>query len=240
MSVANVLIVDDEPDICEMVQEYLEKQGFTVRSASGGEEMWQRLAEDQVHLVLLDVNMPGTDGFTLARELRESHDLGIIMLTSASDVVDKVVGLEIGADDYVTKPFSPRELTARIKTVLRRVTQQAAFAPELEDDVDEVARFGHCRLNLASRKLIGPDGDEITITSMEFDLLKAFADNPNRVLNRDRLLDLAGRRDGDPFDRSIDIRVSRIRRKVEPDPKKPETIKTVHGVGYMYVPPSGA
>ena len=228
----HILVVDDEPEIRDMLDEYLVKQGYRVSTAGDGAEMLDVFGKTPVHLVLLDVNMPGEDGFTLARELREHHTVGIIMLTSASEVVDKVVGLEVGADDYVTKPFEPRELLARIKSVLRRMASE----PILENAGPTAVAFGAFTLNTDARKLFDSESREIELTSMEFDLLKAFADNPNRVLERDRLLDLAGRRDGDPFDRSIDIRVSRIRRKIEIDPKKPQIIKTVHGVGYMFVP----
>ena len=228
----HILVVDDEPEIRDMLDEYLVKQGYRVSTAGDGTQMLEVFDSTPVHLVLLDVNMPGEDGFTLARELREHHTVGIIMLTSASEVVDKVVGLEVGADDYVTKPFEPRELLARIKSVLRRMASE----PILQNAGPATVAFGAFTLNVDTRKLFDSNDDEIELTSMEFDLLKAFADNPNRVLERDRLLDLAGRRDGDPFDRSIDIRVSRLRRKVEIDPKKPQIIKTVHGVGYMFVP----
>jgi two-component system phosphate regulon response regulator OmpR len=157
------------------------------------------------------------------------------MLTAASEVVDRIVGLEVGADDYITKPFEPRELLARIKSVLRRMESAAASAADKSDGGDSQLPFGVCTLDLDARKLLDGGGEEITITSMEYDLLKAFAENPNKVLSRDQLLSLAHNRDWEPFDRSIDIRIARLRRKIEPDPAKPTVIKTVRGAGYIYV-----
>jgi DNA-binding response OmpR family regulator len=235
---ANILVVDDEPEVREMVEEYLTNWGFSVTTAENGTVMRQILAEHPADLVLLDIKMPGEDGLTLARYLREHHQVGIIMLTASGEVVDRIVGLEMGADDYVSKPFDPRELLARIKSVLRRIASQAE-TPQPTDaspKKPQGVRFGACVLNLESHKLFDGEGHEIPLTSMEFDLLKAFADHPNRVLSRDQLLDMAHNRDWDPFDRSIDIRITRIRRKIEPDPAKPQVIKTVRGAGYIFVP----
>jgi two-component system phosphate regulon response regulator OmpR len=239
---ARILVVDDESELREMVEEYLSAKGYVVHQAENGEAMRQVLAEHEVDLVLLDVRMPGEDGFSLARYLREHYPVGIIMLTAVSETVDRIVGLEMGADDYVTKPYDPRELLARVKSVLRRLpamgTAQAAEAEKLEPPAasSDGIRFGRCLLDLDSHQLFDEDGAEIAITSMEFDLLKAFATHPNRVLSRDQLLDMAHNRDWDPFDRSIDIRIARIRRKIEIDPGKPQTIKTVRGAGYIFVP----
>jgi two-component system, OmpR family, response regulator len=231
-----ILAVDDEPELLAMLGEYLTRQGYTVATAEDGVTMRRLLGEQAFDLVLLDINLPGEDGLSLARYLRERHSVGIIMLTAASDVVDRIVGLEMGADDYLTKPFDPRELLARIKSVLRRAAVPAA---ELEEEPvhGNRVRFGRCLLDLESHRLFDHEsGEEVPLTSMEFDLLKAFAERPNRVLTRDQLLDLAHNRDWEPFDRSIDIRITRIRRKIEPDPAKPQTIKTVRGAGYMFVP----
>jgi two-component system phosphate regulon response regulator OmpR len=243
-----ILAVDDEPDIRELLEEYLGGQGYEVATAENGAEMRHILERQTFDLVLLDINMPGEDGLSLARFLREHHRVCIIMLTAASDVVDRIIGLEMGADDYVTKPFDPRELLARIKSVLRRgvapVADTATDEPLPAGETpaaptDNRVRFGRCVLDLEAHKLrVHENDEEIPITSMEFDLLKAFATRPNRVLSRDQLLDLAHNRDWEPFDRSIDIRIARLRRKIEFDPAKPQTIKTVRGAGYIFVPHS--
>ncbi|MGI9301690.1 MAG: response regulator [Gammaproteobacteria bacterium] len=232
-----ILVVDDDPDVRWMVQTYLEKHGMQVQAADGGEQMRALLEDNDFDLVVLDITMPGEDGLTLARHLRANRDIGIVMLTAASEVVDRVVGLEMGADDYMTKPFEPRELLARIKSVLRRLTaaRPAGPKPAKENQV----RFGEHILDLESHRLFDSDDNEVSITSMEFDLLQAFAENPDKVLNRDQLLNLAHHRDWDPFDRSIDIRIARLRRKIEPDPSKPQIIKTVRGAGYIFVTESG-
>ncbi len=231
----HIVVVDDEPGIRETIQEYLELHDFRVTAAGGGEALRKAMERDDVDLVLLDIRMPGEDGLSLARFLRAEKEVGIIMLTAAGEVVDRIVGLEMGADDYLAKPVDLRELLARIKAVLRRVERRNA---ESEDaplaDNARLARFGRFVLNLDSHKLLDGTGGEIPLTGMEFDLLKAFADNPNRVLTRDQLLNLAHNRDWEPFDRSIDIRIARIRRKIESDPAKPQVIKTVRGAGYIY------
>lgn len=235
----SLIIVDDEADLRAMVAEYLGKQGFSVATANGGAELDARLEEGKPDLILLDVNMPGEDGFSIARRVRGRTDIPIIMLTAAEEVVDRVVGLEIGADDYITKPFDLREVRARIRSVLRRVRLKASAAPEAAPAGQPPAPrapFGRVWLDLDGRCLVRPDGEQEMLTAMEFDLLAAFARNPHRVLSRDRLLDLAHHRGWEPFDRSIDIRVTRIRKKIEVDPAKPQVIKTVRGAGYIYVP----
>ena len=232
---AHIVVVDDEPELREMVEEYLVKQGFKITTAEDGPTMRHIVAEQAVDLVLLDVKMPGEDGLSLARFLREHHPVGIIMLTAVGEVVDRIVGLEMGADDYISKPFDPRELLARIKSVLRRLSRAEAAERAAEQELAGI-RFGKYVLNLESHQLFNTDGEEITITGMEFDLLKAFAAHPNRVLTRDQILDLAHNRNWDPFDRSIDVRITRIRRKIEKDPAKPQIIKTVWGKGYLFVP----
>jgi two-component system phosphate regulon response regulator OmpR len=236
MSAGRILIVEDDPAIRDMLIEYLGSHGYEVAAAEGGAKMREAIEQALPDVVLLDVHLPGEDGLTLARFLRERYDVGIIMVTGAADVVDRVAGLEVGADDYVTKPFDPRELRARVKSVLRRI---AAAPDRVEASAPAAAlkAVGGCRLDLKSHQLFGPDGAEIPITGMEFDLLRVFVERPNQVLSRDQLLTLTRNRSWEPFDRSIDIRIARLRRKVEADPDRPQAIRTVRGAGYMYVPP---
>jgi DNA-binding response OmpR family regulator len=236
-----LIVVDDEEHLRDMIAEYLDKSSFSVRTASGGAALDQLLAEEEADMLLLDVNMPDEDGFSIARRVRARSSMPIIMLTAASDIVDKVVGLEIGADDYVTKPFDLRELKARIRALLRR-NQQSAPIAQNENDTQRAKRrpFGKMLLDVEACCLVHPDGNSESLTAMEFDLIRVFMQNPDRVLTRDRLLDLAHKRDNDPFDRSIDVRVTRIRKKIEHDPAKPQTIKTVRGTGYIYAPGKGS
>jgi two-component system phosphate regulon response regulator OmpR len=231
-----VLVVDDDRSIREMLAEYLSSHGYEVVLAEDGNAMRSAIERSAPDLVLLDLKLPQEDGLTLARYLRERYDVGIIMVTGAGGVVDRIVGLEVGADDYVAKPFDPRELLARIKSVMRRMHTR----PEATGRGEErrLVQFGPCRLDLEAHRLHDRDGGEIPITSMEFDLLKVFAENPGKALSRDRILTLTKNREWDPYDRSIDIRVARLRRKVETDPENPQVIRTVRGVGYMFV--SGA
>jgi DNA-binding response OmpR family regulator len=229
-----ILVVDDEPELREMVAEYLARHGFAVRTAMDGEAMAARVQEKAADLVILDIAMPGEDGLTLARRLREHSDVCIMMLTASGEIVDRVVGLEMGADDYIAKPFDLRELLARVRTVLRRRADADARSVRPEAPPDTL-RLGRWLLDLDAHKLIGEDGQELRLTAMEFDLLHTFARHPNKVLSRSQLLDLAHRRDFEPFDRSIDIRVARLRKKIERDPTKPEIIKTISGTGYVYV-----
>jgi len=228
-----VLVVDDDRTIREMLSEYLTSEGYRVALAEDGTAMRREIEQAAPDLVLLDLKLPREDGLSLARYLRERYDVGIIMVTGAGGVVDRIVGLEVGADDYVAKPFDPRELLARIKSVMRRMQARPATAEKSESR--PTVPFGSCRLDLASHQLFGPDGAEIPITTMEFDLLKVFAENPGKALSRDRILTLTKNREWDPYDRSIDIRVARLRRKVEADPDNPQVIRTVRGVGYMFV-----
>ncbi|MEQ8818492.1 MAG: response regulator transcription factor [Thalassobaculum sp.] len=230
----HVVVVDDERDIRETVAEYLDMNGYKVSKADGGAALRKIAGQGRIDLAVLDVTMPGEDGLSLARWLREQSGAGVIMLTARDSVVDRVVGIEMGADDYVTKPFDLRELLARVKAVLRRVGRTSAPAADGGGADHRTVRFGACRLDLDAHKLFGPDDGEIPLTAMEFDLLRAFAERPNRVLTRDQLLDLAHNRDFEPFDRSIDIRIARIRRKIEADPAKPAVIKTVRGAGYLF------
>jgi two-component system phosphate regulon response regulator OmpR len=227
----HILVCDDEEDVREMVGEYLLRRGFAVSTAQDANELRKMLEDPSINAVILDINMPGEDGLSALRSLRAENDLPVIMLTATADVVDRILGLEMGADDYLGKPVDLRELEARLKTVLRR--RVAAPAAEAQLAAGKVP-FGPCTLDLESALLFGPDGDEIPITAMEFSLLKVFAENQGRVLNRDQLLDQAHDRDWDPFDRSIDIRISRLRRKIEPNAQKPEVIRTVRGLGYIF------
>ena len=234
-TIGHVLIVDDDANVRDMLCEYLSTHGYEVSQAQSGETMRTALGRRVPDAVLLDVNLPGEDGLSLARYLRERYDVGIIMVTAAGDVVDRVVGLEVGADDYIAKPFDPRELRARLKSVIRRCQARSAERPAVAGGQRRVA-VGLCVLDLDAHRLFGADGQEIALTSMEFDLLKVFAAHPNQVLDRDRLLTLTRNRDWEPFDRSIDIRIARLRRKIEADPDRPQLIKTIRGAGYMFVP----
>jgi len=240
MRAGRVLIVDDDRDVRDMLAEYLTTHGYEVAQADGGAAMRTALERGVPDVVLLDVGLPGEDGLSLARYLRERYDLGIILVTGAGEVVDRIVGLEMGADDYVAKPFDPRELRARLKSVMRRVqTRAAPAAPAAAPSgapEDRVA-VGRCLLDLKSHRLFERDGTEVALTTMEFDLLKVFAEHPNQVLSRDRLLTLTRNREWEPFDRSIDIRIARLRRKIEDDPENPKVIRTMRGAGYMFVPP---
>lgn len=226
-----LLAVDDEPELVEILVEYFSGQGFAVLGAGDAAEARRVFESGRPDLALLDVRMPGEDGLSLARWIRELHKgVGVIMLTTAADVIDRIIGLELGADDYIPKPFELREVLARVKSVLRRLREGAPAAPR-----PGRIRFGVCELDLEARKLFDRDGAELPLTAMEFDLLKVFADSPNRVLNRDQLMEMAHHRGWEVFDRSIDLRVMRLRRKIEPDPDKPEIIKTIRGVGYMFI-----
>lgn len=242
-----LVVVDDDVGLREMVSEYLVGQGFAVRGVAGGVELDRALADQPADLLIVDLNLPSEDGFSIARRIRATSRIPIIMLTGATDVIDRVVGLEVGADDYVTKPFDLRELKARIRAVLRRnigsadangsataLPTSSATMPASELPKNIVA-FGRVHLDLDGHCLILQDGSRDTLTAMEFDLLRALAQHPNRVLTRDRLLDLAHNRDNEPFDRSIDVRITRLRKKIEADPAKPAIIKTIRGVGYMFV-----
>ncbi|MES9922860.1 MAG: response regulator [Candidatus Thiodiazotropha endolucinida] len=228
---ASLLVVDDEPEICEILLEYFGQQGFKVVTACSAEQARPLFEKKAPEVVILDIRMPGEDGLSLARWLRDAHpNVGIIMLTTAADVVDRVVGLEIGADDYVAKPFDLRELLARVKSVIRR-RHKADPTKIAEGRI----RIGVCELDLDMHKLFDASGREVPITAMEFDLLRVFTKHPNRALSRDQIMELAHHRDWDVYDRSIDLRIMRLRRKIERNPEKPDTIKTVRGVGYMYV-----
>ena len=229
----HILVVDDQREICDLVHDYLSEEGYRVSIASDGAAMRRAMAQAAVDLVILDLMLPGEDGLTLARALRDVSDVGIIILTGRGDTVDRIIGLEMGADDYLPKPFHPRELLARVRSVLRRVSSRTA---ENALATRSRARFAGWNLDLASRELRSPSGKEVRLTTGEFDLLAAFVNNANQVLTRDRLLDLARNREAGPFDRTIDVQVGRLRRKLESDPQKPTLIKTVRGSGYIFTP----
>ncbi len=232
---AKILVVDDDADLRWMVDKYLSKHNFEVSLAEDGIKMRETLDRETFDLAILDINLPGEDGLSLARYLRSNHSIGIIMLSAAAEVFDRIVGLEMGADDYVTKPFEPRELLARVKSVLRRIQSAAESGVDNADNTDKLVKFGEFSLDLDAHQLLDKENKPVSLTSMEFDLLKAFAENPNKVLNRDQLLNLSHNRDWDPFDRSIDIRITRLRRKIEKQPSQPQIIKTVRGAGYIFV-----
>jgi DNA-binding response OmpR family regulator len=239
-----VLVVDDEPELRTLLGEYFGRHGYAVTTAADAAAARTLLAELRPALAILDVNMPGENGLSLARWLREAHPrVGIVMLTTAGESVDRIVGLELGADDYIPKPFEMRELLARVRSVLRRLGETVAAAPAAAAAVTAASaeatrrvRFGRCELDLDQRRLFGPEGAEIDISAAEYDLLALFARHPNRPLNRDQIMEQAHNRGWDVFDRSIDLRIMRLRRKIERNPDKPEVLKTVRNVGYVYVP----
>jgi len=226
---ATILIVDDDPRLCRALARYFEQEGYGVRTAHNGDQMRQKVAEQQPTLVVLDLMLPDEDGFSLARELRATSDVPIVMLTGKSDTVDKVVGLELGADDYITKPFDPRELLARVRSVLRRA---AGGGSEGATAGGTVACFAGWTLNLDSYELTSPSGEPVGLTSHEFQLLAAFVRHPKRVLSREAIMDLVAGRNWSPDDRSVDVLVGKLRRKLQDDPQRPRLIDTVRGVGY--------
>ena len=223
-----LLLVDDEPALREPLAEYLSRQGFAVREAASAAQARSLIRDELPELVLLDIMMPGEDGLSLCRHLAEAHNVPTILLTAKGEAMDRIVGLEIGADDYVVKPFEPRELVARIRSVLRRSAKGGGTAVEDEDYL-----FEGWRLDPLKRRLIDPEGALVPISSVEFRLLLAFLDHPRQVLDRDRLLDMVQGREAHLFDRAVDNQVSRLRRKIELDSKNPTLIQTVWGGGYM-------
>ncbi len=227
---ASILVVDDDPALCELLSDYLGTSGYSVTTAGDGKAMRRVLAHGMPDAIVLDLMLPGEDGLALARELRGHSDVPILMLSARGEEIDRVVGLEVGADDYLAKPFSPRELLARLRALLRR-TRNGAQA----GDGSSGTRFGPFLIDTAARRLLR-DGVEVRLTGAEFDLLRVLAERPNRVLSRDVLVDLLKGYDRDPFDRSIDIRVTRLRKKIERDPAAPAYIRTVRGEGYLFNP----
>lgn len=238
---AQILIVDDDPRVRKLLVSYFEEQGFGTTQAEDGPTLRACLEQGNIDLIMLDIGLPGEDGLTLAREVRGKSAVPIIIITGKGDVVDRVVGLELGADDYITKPFHLREVLARVRSVLRRspptAEDQDAFAPvRATNETGKTLTFAGWRLDLTTRDLRSPDGEPVALTTAEFDLLTAFAASSNRPLSRDTLMDRTRGRDWTPFDRSIDTQVARLRKKVEPDPNNPQLIKTVRGLGYLFTP----
>lgn len=226
----HILVVDDHGEIRDLLKRFLEQHGFRVSVARDGREMKRLLEEREMDLIVLDLMMPGEDGLTLCRELRVKSSIPVIMLTAMGEETDRIIGLEMGADDYLAKPFNPRELLARIKAVMRRTHAE----PERSTDLPAELRFDRWRLDLNRRELVDEAGVAHSLSTAEFDLLKVFIERPQRVLSRDQLLDLARGREAQAFDRAIDTLVSRLRRKLERDPKNPELIKTIWGGGYLF------
>ncbi len=228
----SIFVVDDEAAARDMIGDYLKMHGFDVTLCDGGPSLRVEVEKAKPDLVVLDLNMPEEDGLSLIRYLKQSGNVPVIMLTATASPIDRVVGLELGADDYLAKPCELRELLARVRSVLRR--SAAAASPQGEPN--RTVRMGTKWLDLDARVLRDEEDNEHPLTASEFGLLKAFAENPKRVLTRERLLDLAQARDSEAFDRAIDVRITRIRRKIEPDPAHPRVIKTVRGAGYVFSP----
>ena len=237
----HIIIVDDEPPAREMVGDYLRMHGFTVTLCDGGKSLRSVIATEVPDLVVLDLNMPEEDGLSIIRDLKQRTNVPVIMLTATASPIDRVVGLELGADDYIAKPCELRELMARIRSVLRRsapakAAAPAVAAPAAKAAADSRVRFGTKWLDLEAQALRDDEDNEHPLTASEFGLLKVFAANPKRVLSRERLLELANARDAEAFDRAVDLRIMRIRRKIEPDPAKPSVIRTIRGGGYLFSP----
>jgi two-component system OmpR family response regulator len=237
----HIIIVDDEAPAREMVGEYLKMHGFAVTLCDGGKSLRAAIETNVPDLVVLDLNMPEEDGLSIIRDLKSRTNVPVIMLTATASPIDRVVGLELGADDYIAKPCELRELMARIRSVLRRsspVRAPAAASEAAKAAKDRLVRFGTKWLDLEAQALRDDEGNEHPLTASEFGLLKVFAANPKRVLSRERLLELANARDAEAFDRAVDLRIMRIRRKIEPDPAKPAVIRTIRGGGYLFSPVS--
>ncbi|MCC6851737.1 MAG: response regulator [Rubrivivax sp.] len=250
MAPATLLFVDDEVELLDLLKEYFGRHGFDVLTAADAAAARAAVAAAAPQLAVIDVHMPGEDGLSLARWLRVEHPtLGILMLSAAAETIDRIVGLEVGADDYVAKPFDLRELLARVKGLLRRTqpgepaTRRPADEPTRAGAPQQASAqriaFGTCTLDLDGRRLFDARGAEVELTASELDLVLLFARNPGRALDRDQIMERAHNRSWDVFDRSIDLRVMRLRRKVERDPARPEAIRTVRGVGYLFVPGAG-
>ncbi len=230
-SISHILVVDDNAEIRELLGRFLADHGYRVSTAADGVAMKRVLQDAAIDLVVLDLMLPGEDGLTLCRNLRANSELPVIMLTAMGEETDRIIGLEMGADDYLAKPFNPRELLARIKAVLRRAH---GYPQRVAEEARGELVFNDWRLSIDRRELLDPEGVLVSLSTAEFTLLAAFVTHPGRVLSRDQLLDLARGRESRAFDRAIDTLVSRLRRKLHDDPKKPEVIKTVRGGGYLF------
>jgi len=230
---SSILVVDDDPRLCRLLSRYLAGEGYPVRTAGSAREMREMMALEQPRLVILDLMLPDEDGLSLAREIRARSDIGILMLTGKREPVDKIVGLELGADDYMTKPFDERELLARVRSILRRVAPS-----ERRESANNVSAltFDGWTLDLAAWELTDPAGRPVELTSHEFELLAALAAHAGRVLSRDAILEIVAGRDWTPYDRSVDVLVGKLRRKLGDDPRAPRMIKTVRGAGYKLTP----
>lgn len=226
-----ILICDDDPEVGALLRRSLEAAGYGTRVVGDGAALRDALNSRVPDLVVLDLMLPGDDGLVLLREIRARHDLPVIILTGRGEPLDRVIGLELGADDYLGKPFEPRELVARVRSVLRRTTPKEVGAAS---EPAGCLRFEGWTLDLVARELLSPSGDPVVLTAAEFDLLAELAKRPGRVLSRDQLLELARRRSGTPYDRSIDVHVMNLRRKIEADARNPHLIKTVYGAGYIF------
>jgi len=233
-AIDHILIVDDDAEIRSLLSGYLIKNGMRVTTAADGRAMWHVLDQARFDLVVLDLMLPGDDGLTLCRNLRARSDVPVIMLTARGEETDRIVGLEMGADDYVAKPFSARELLARIKVILRRTR---SLPPTMQEDPAKKLRFGEWILDTAHRHLLSSSGVVTALSGTEYRLLRIFLSHPNRVLNRDQLLDLTQGKEADPLDRSIDVQISRLRHRLGDDPREPRLIKTVRGEGYVLSSP---
>jgi len=226
-----ILVVDDDPEIRRLLADYLERNSFTPVTARDGREMHQMLERHAIDLVVLDLNLPDCDGLTLCRDLRAQSNLPVLMLTARGEETDRIIGIEMGADDYLVKPFSPRELLARIKTILRRTR---ALPPNLRAEPQRCLVFADWRLDTATRVLTAPDGVVVPLSGGEYRLLRILLEHPNRVLNRDHLTELILGRAADPYDRAIDVQVSRLRQRLRDDGREPQLIKTLRGEGYVF------
>lgn len=233
----NILVVDDDPQICDLLKDYMSQHGYKVFTAHNGHQMERELKKANMDIVVLDVMLPGEDGLTLCRKLREKSPVSILMLSAVGEETDKVVGLEMGADDYLAKPFSIRELHARIKALLRRSYGELAEQRQVQriENLPNI-KFLNWTLDQKKRRLISPEGVTVPLTSGEYELLLVFIQHPQHVLTRDQIMDHLHGREANPFDRSIDVQIGRLRRKIENDPKKPKIIITVRGGGYQFTP----
>ena len=229
----HVLAIDDDPAMRELIADYLGENDLRVTTVATGEEMTRVLSEQAIDIIVLDLRLTGEDGMELARKVRAESTIPIIMVTGRKEEADRVMGLELGADDYITKPFSPRELLARVRAVLRRYKLVQDLLPA-RDEKRRAYRFGGWELNLRTRRLTSPKGERIELTNGEFSLLQAFCAAPGRILSRDQLLELSRLNRAEVYDRSIDVQILRLRRKIEPDASNPEYIKTERGAGYLF------
>jgi len=231
---SSVLLVEDDADIGELISRYLGNNGMDVALVADGAAMDARVGKEIFDILILDLNLPGEDGFSICRRVRASHNIPIIILTANGEDVDKILGLEMGADDYIVKPFNPRELLARIRAVLRRAEGQNRVDDRLPR---QTYVFLGWRMDLLSREVVSPQGTKVAMTGAEFDLLHALCENPNRVLTRDQLISMTHGPSSGPFERSIDVLISRLRQKLEKDPRNPAIILTIRSEGYMFSAP---